>query len=57
MRTDRQPDMAKLIVAFRNFVKTLNKELACIVCSGYVAFNGMSETSRAVQLAVLAYRE
>ena len=31
--------------------------LACIVFSGRVEFNSMSESSRAVDLAVLAFRE
>jgi hypothetical protein len=58
MWTDRQPDMTRLIVAFRNFANARKKkELACIVFSGYAAFNDNSESSRAVDLAVLAYRE
>jgi predicted nucleotidyltransferase len=57
MRTDRQSDMAKLIVTFAILRTRLKKELAYIDFSGYVAFNGMSESSREVDLAVLAYRE
>ena len=54
MRTDRQPDMAKLIVAFAIFGTRLRKELACII---FMVCNGMSGSSSAVDLAVLACRE
>jgi hypothetical protein len=54
VRTDRQAEMAKLRVASRNFANAPKNELSCIVFSVYVAFDGMSESSSEVDLAVLA---
>ena len=53
-RADRQTDMTKLIVSFAILGTRLKKDLACIVC---MICNGTSESSSAVDLAVLAYRD
>ena len=54
MRTDRQPDVAKLIDTFAILGTRLKKELACII---FMVCNGTSVSPSAVHLAILASRE